>query len=118
MLPELLVVRDLEGVFAGIDRQPGVCGGSARVVRTRVPIWQLEQARRLGTTEAELLQAYRSLRAEDLANAWCYASSHREEMDREMAENEGRKCRGFWRTRISRILLWRGGGRGGGTWLG
>jgi uncharacterized protein (DUF433 family) len=98
LLPELLVgekaqlllwvVRDLEGAFPGIDQQPGVCGGSARVVRTRIPIWLLEQARRLGTTEAELLQAYPNLRAEDLANAWAYARAHSEEMDREIAENE------------------------------
>ena len=98
LLPDLLVgekaqlllwvVRELEGAFAGIDQQPDVCGGSARVVRTRIPIWLLEQARRLGTSEGELLQGYPSLRAEDLANAWAYARAHGEEMDREIAENE------------------------------
>jgi uncharacterized protein (DUF433 family) len=48
----------------------------------------LEQARRLGTSEADLLRAYPTLRAEDLANAWAYVRSHREEIEREIRENE------------------------------
>jgi uncharacterized protein (DUF433 family) len=32
--------------------------------------------------------AYPSLRAEDLANAWAYVRGHREEIEREIAENE------------------------------
>lgn len=48
----------------------------------------LEQARRLGTSEAELLQSYPILRAEELANAWAYVHSHREEIDRQIHENE------------------------------
>jgi uncharacterized protein (DUF433 family) len=51
-------------------------------------VWVLEQARRLGTSEADLLQCYPTLRAEDLANAWAYVRSHREEIDRQIHENE------------------------------
>lgn len=36
---------------------------------------------------SELLAAYPSLTAEDLANAWNYARTHREEMDREISAN-------------------------------
>jgi uncharacterized protein (DUF433 family) len=64
-----------------------VCGGSARVIRTRIPMWLLESLRRHGKTDAELLAAYPLLNAEDLANAWNYARSHRDEMDREIAAN-------------------------------
>lgn len=46
-----------------MDKQAGVCGGAARVAGTRIPVWQLEQARRWGATEAELLGAYPGLRA-------------------------------------------------------
>jgi uncharacterized protein (DUF433 family) len=63
-------------------------GGEACIVRTRIPVWLLEQARRLGTSEAELLRSYPSLRAEDLANAWAYVRSHREEIELQIAENE------------------------------
>ena len=56
--------------FPGIDSRPDVCDGEACIVRTRIPVWLLEQARRLGVSEQELLAAYPSLRAEDLVNAW------------------------------------------------
>jgi uncharacterized protein (DUF433 family) len=70
------VVQELSDAFPGIDSRPDVCGGEPCIVRTRIPVWLLEQARRLGTSEQELLAAYPSLRAEDLVNAWAYARSH------------------------------------------
>ena len=82
------VARDLGGAFPGIESTPGVCGGEPCIVRTRIPVWVLEQARRLGTTEAELLRSYPTLRAEDLANAWAYVRAHREEIERQIRENE------------------------------
>src|SRR3989304_5091493 len=75
------VVRDIGDAFPGIDTTTGVCGGDACVARTRIPVWLLEQARRLGTSEADLLRSYPVLRAEDLANAWAYVRSHREEIE-------------------------------------
>jgi uncharacterized protein (DUF433 family) len=66
------VVRDLGDAFPGVESIPNVCGGEPCLVRTRIPVWLLEQARRLGTSEAALLQAYPTLRAQDLANAWNY----------------------------------------------
>ena len=74
-------------LFPGIESTQGVCGGAARIVRTCIPVWTLEQARRLGTSEADLLQAFPSLRAEDLANAWSYVRSHRAEIEQEIQEN-------------------------------
>jgi len=74
--------------FPGIESRAGVAGGSMCIVRTRIPVWLLEHARRLGTSEADILKAYPTLRAEDLTNAWAYVNTHREEIDREIAENE------------------------------
>lgn len=62
--------------------------GEACIVRTRIPVWVLEQARRLGTSEAELLRSYPTLRAEDLANAWAYVRAHHDEIERQIRENE------------------------------
>jgi hypothetical protein len=39
------VVRDLGDAYPGIDSTPGVCGGDPCIVRTRIPVWVLEQAR-------------------------------------------------------------------------
>jgi uncharacterized protein (DUF433 family) len=82
------VARDLGDASPGIDVIPGVCGGAPCIVRTRIPVWVLVQAKRLGSTEADLLQCYPTLRAEDLANAWAYFRSHREEIEQQIRENE------------------------------
>lgn len=82
------VVDDLGDAFPGIESQPGVCGGEPCIVRTRIPVWLLEQARRLGTPEGELLQSYPTLRAEDLVQAWAYVRTHRTEIDSQIRDNE------------------------------
>jgi len=82
------VVRDLGDDFPGIDSIPGVCGGEPCIVRSRIPVWMLEQAQRLGLSEADLLRYYPTLRAQDLANAWAYVRSHRDEIEQQIRENE------------------------------
>ncbi len=82
-----LVALKVVDAYPGIDFQANVCGGSARIIRTRIPVWLLESLRRQGKTDAELLAAYPTLGAEDLANAWNYARTHRDEMDAEIAAN-------------------------------
>jgi uncharacterized protein (DUF433 family) len=82
------VARDLGEAFPGIENTPGVCGGEPCIVRTRIPVWVLVQARRLGTSEADLLRSYPTLRAEDLANAWAYARAHQEEIEQQILANE------------------------------
>ena len=83
-----ILVRDLSGEFEGIEKTEGVCGGSARIRQTRIPVWSLENARRQGVSEAELLLDYPTLNAQDLANAWAYVRSHQDEIEREIVENE------------------------------
>lgn len=78
------VAQDLGEAFPGIDILPDVCGGEARIVRTRIPVWVLIQARRLGASEAELLRAYPQLKAEDLTHAWAYAQAHPSEIDQQI----------------------------------
>jgi uncharacterized protein (DUF433 family) len=82
------VARDLGEAFPGVESTPGVCGGEPCIVRTRIPVWLLEQARRLGCSEAELLRCYPTLRAEDLTNAWAYVRAHKKEIERQIRENE------------------------------
>lgn len=82
------VVRDLGNTFPSVESTPGVFGGEPHIVRTRIPVWLLVEARRLGTSEADLLRAYPSLRAEDLANAWAYARVHKADIEQQIADNE------------------------------
>ena len=80
--------EDLFDAVPGIEATPGVCGGEPRIVRTRIPVRQLVEARQAGLTESALLAAYPTLTAEDLVNAWHFYRSHRAVIDRLIAENQ------------------------------
>ncbi len=71
-----------------IEKRSDVCGGQACFTGTRIPVWLLEQARRLGTLEGQLLHSYPALTAGMLAEAWAYAGAHREEINAAIRENE------------------------------
>jgi uncharacterized protein (DUF433 family) len=73
---------------AGIEATPGVCGGEPRIAGTRIPVWTLEQYRRLDMPEAEILANFPTLRAVDLVNAWTYVDAHPAEIERQIRENE------------------------------
>ncbi|HVC96391.1 MAG TPA: DUF433 domain-containing protein [Pirellulales bacterium] len=83
------VAQDVAGVFLGIESTPGVCGGEPCINGTRIPVWILERARQLGSTEAELLRGYPTLRAQDIVNAWAYVNAHREQIETQIRNNEG-----------------------------
>ena len=82
------IARDLGGAFPGIEITPGVAGGEPCIAHTRIPVWILVQARRLGSSEADILRAYPTLNAEDLTHAWAYYQAHKDEIDRQITENE------------------------------
>lgn len=82
------VAREIGEGYPGIDNLEGVCGGDACIARTRIAVWVLEQARRTGMSEGDILKSYPALRAEDLANAWAYVRAHTEEIERQIQENE------------------------------
>lgn len=71
-----------------IVKTPGVCGGRARLIRTRIPVWVLVRARELGSTESEILQDYPALQAADLVAAWSYADEHQLEVQQDIRANE------------------------------
>lgn len=72
----------------GITKTPGVCGGEACITGTRIAVWLLAEARRLGITEAQLLQDYPHISAADLVNAWIYADAYSEEIEVAIRKNE------------------------------
>jgi uncharacterized protein (DUF433 family) len=80
--------QDIGESWPGIESHPSICGGEACIVRTRIPVWLLEQARRLGVNEADLLRSYPGLSAQDLSNAWSYVRAHRREIEEAIAANE------------------------------
>lgn len=81
-------LRHSEETSPGIENRPDVMGGVACIKRTRIPVWLLEQARRLGISDADLLRDYPTLTAQDLTNAWNFVRSHRAEIDAQIKANE------------------------------
>jgi uncharacterized protein (DUF433 family) len=73
---------------ATIEKTPGVCGGAARVAGTRIPVWQLVEARDLGASERQLMNDYPGLRAVNLVDAWTYAEDHPEEITAQIQKNQ------------------------------
>ena len=82
------VVCDLGDAFPGIESEPSICGGEPYTLRTRIPVWLLAQARHLGASEADLLHAYPTLRAQDLTNAWSFSRAHKDEIEQQIRENK------------------------------
>ena len=72
----------------GSSAPPGVMGGDACIVRTRIPVWLLESYRRLGWSEARILESFPALRADDLVNAWAYRNAHGEEIDQAIRDQD------------------------------
>jgi uncharacterized protein (DUF433 family) len=71
-----------------IQKTPDVCGGDARIAGRRIAVWQLLEARRLGMTDEQMLDAYPGLHASDLEAAWEYARLNPLEIERNIWENQ------------------------------
>ncbi len=82
------VLSDFNTITTGIISTPGVNGGEPSIIRTRIAVWLLVQARRLGASDADILRSYPNLYAEDIVNAWAYYLKNRSEIDAQIAENE------------------------------
>ncbi len=75
-------------VFPCVVSTPDVCGGSPRLIRTRIPIWVLQQMRERGFSDSKILESYPTLMAGDLAQAWGYVALHKAQIVKEIEENE------------------------------
>ncbi|MFN6540439.1 MAG: DUF433 domain-containing protein [Nostoc sp. EkiNYC01] len=83
-----LLAQSLGSNWQGIEKTPKVCGGEARIAKTRIPLWVLVEARRLGYSDADLLTSYPTITATDLANAWIYAEANPDEIELAIERNE------------------------------
>jgi uncharacterized protein (DUF433 family) len=81
-------VRTMATTSDAIQKTSGVCGGAARVGNRRITVWQLVNARKLGVTEASLLDEYPVLTQADLDACWSYYREHPVEIEREIWFND------------------------------
>ncbi len=73
---------------APIQKTPNVMGGEACIRRTRISVWMLVEARKLGISEARLLSDYPDLTSNDLDAAWNYYRIHPNEIERAIWLND------------------------------
>ena len=78
----------LTDLWPAIEQTPGVVGGDACIVRTRIPVWALVQYRRLGWSDPQILESFPTLRQADLIQAWAYAAAYPDEIERSLREQE------------------------------
>ena len=71
-----------------VQKTPNVCGGDACIRNTRITVWGLVQSRRLGASDASILENIAGLAPEDLEAAWDYARQHAGEIDEAIRVNE------------------------------
>ncbi len=82
------LAKDLNRTYPGIEKTPNVCGGRACIIRTRIPVWALVAYKKDGLSDAGLLDAYPSLRQQDLYNAAAYYEANKKEIDNDIKEND------------------------------
>ena len=72
----------------GIERTPGVCGGDACIAQTRIPVWVLVRAFKLGGRDEDILECYPALSRHDLDSAVEYYELYPAEIEQQIADNE------------------------------
>ncbi len=83
-----ILLQSLDDRCRSIEKTIGFCGGDARIMNTRIPVWVIVQARNLGNTDAQILENYPTLSAIDLSNVWAYAVTYPNEIAQAIQENE------------------------------
>ena len=77
-----------------VSKRLGVCGGSACIAGTRIPVRTLVACRGGGWDDAKILAMYPSLTAEQLTAAWEYDRNHHDEIANEITERHRERERG------------------------
>ena len=72
-----------------IAKTPGKCGGRACIRDTRIPVWSMVVARRLGASGPDLVNYFVTpLTPADIEAARTYFERNREEIEQDIQENE------------------------------
>src|ERR1700733_13542580 len=80
------VVQDTE--TPAIQKTPNVCGGAARIRQNRITVWMLVLDRKLGMTDAEILNSFPTLTDADLDAAWGYYRANPVEIEQAIWLND------------------------------
>lgn len=67
---------------------PGICGGSARIRGTRIPVWSIAQCLIRGLSDAVIIEMYPVLELADIQAAKLYATEHSDEIAEQIRRAE------------------------------
>lgn len=71
-----------------IEKAPGVCGGRARVRKSRIAVWHLVEMRQHGLTDTDILVSYpEALTQDDLEMSWRYYTDNKAEIVDDVRQN-------------------------------
>lgn len=70
-----------------IIKTPGVCGGSACIAGTRIPVWVVEVTKRQGRAPAHVTESYPHITHDQIRAAFKYAEDNKDEIDQDIREN-------------------------------
>jgi uncharacterized protein (DUF433 family) len=73
---------------SAIRKTPGLCGGEACIRDSRHTVASLVEWRRMGLSDARILEHHPDLTEADLQAAWSYYHQHVEEIDRAIRQDE------------------------------
>ena len=76
------------GTKSWIQKSPGVCGGEPCVRNTRHTVAGLVEWKKQGVPDTRILEHHLDLTLADLAVAWEYYATHRDEIDQAIKEAE------------------------------
>jgi uncharacterized protein (DUF433 family) len=74
------LTQSLESIQPDIAKPLEISGGEARIGNTQIAVWEVVNAKDIGYSDGDILQAYPQLTATDLATAWDYAAAHPQEI--------------------------------------
>ena len=69
-----------------VESTPGVCGGDPCIRKTRITVHGLVEWKKLGLSDAEILESVEGLTPADLDAAWQYYAEHQQEIERILRE--------------------------------
>lgn len=70
-----------------IQKTPNVCGGAACIGNHRIPVWLMVLYKKMGLSDARLLESYPTLTADDLVACWDYYRAETVEIERKVWYN-------------------------------
>jgi uncharacterized protein (DUF433 family) len=74
------LTQSLESMPPEIAKPLEISRGEARIGNTQIAVWEVVNAKDIGYSDEDILQAYPQLTRTDLATAWDYAAAHPQEI--------------------------------------